>query len=203
MVIAPLSFSNLGAFHPEILNSALEALKAESGLETTPLGLFAVPCTLQDSLDPLAEIAEKISSIHAIGADILFVATSELYKIAAFVNRYTRAPVRFALGIPALMQILSESYDNLNGKLLEAISRLFLQNVSIYVSPLKLLAPDGLGQSRTESESRAGNRWLTADQLSPEDPLGQLYKYLLKSRSIVPLGPPEVHPPKNHLAIGK
>lgn len=56
--------------------------------------------------------------------------------MTALVNRHTQAPVRFAGGLSMVIRAFEDIYGNLQGKLLEARARLFVQNVRIYVYPM-------------------------------------------------------------------
>jgi hypothetical protein len=53
--------------------------------------------------------------------------------MTSFVNRHTQAPVRFAIEAAALVDFLSRTHNNLAGRLLEGLSKLFAQNVRVYV----------------------------------------------------------------------
>src|SRR5260221_13360424 len=60
----------------------------------------------------------------------------ELYHMTALVNRYTKAPLRFAAGLSLIIRGFDEIYGNLEGSRLEALGRLFAQNVCIYAYPM-------------------------------------------------------------------
>ena len=59
--------------------------------------------------------------------------------MTALVNRYTNAPVRFVAGLSLLIRALNDPYFNLEGRRLEALSRLFAQNVRIYAYPMTVV----------------------------------------------------------------
>ncbi|HWZ50576.1 MAG TPA: hypothetical protein VNW54_03850, partial [Granulicella sp.] len=46
------------------------------------------------------------------------------------------APVRFVAGLSLVIRTFEDVYGNLEGRLLEALARLFAQNVRIYVYPM-------------------------------------------------------------------
>jgi hypothetical protein len=109
--------------------------------------------------------------------------------MTALVNRYTKAPVRFVAGLSLVIRAFSDTYFNLEGRRLEALSRLFAQNVRIYAYPMaavdlqesiKSLSVAGLEWNET-------NGWVSADQLRVPLPLGHLYAYLLASNFLVPM----------------
>ena len=57
--------------------------------------------------------------------------------MTVLVNRYTKEPVRFVIGLSLLIRAINYRYLNLEGGHLEALSRLFAQNVRIYSYPMR------------------------------------------------------------------
>src|SRR5580704_793999 len=192
IVLAPIAV-DLQPTHREILNCALSRLKAEVGEGARePLGLFAVstarPDLLPEALKPI-DLPRDVEELRKLGADVLISSYRELYGMTSFVNRYTQAQVRFALGLPALISIFSEAYGHLQGRLLEGVSRLFSQNMRVYVSPLAISALQKSPNLKLDAswQWQATDGWISADHLQPPPPLGHLYAYLLASKFIVPL----------------
>jgi hypothetical protein len=75
--------------------------------------------------------------------------------MTSFVNRYTQAPVRFAIEAAALIDFLSRTHNDFEGRLLEGLSKLLAQNVRVYVYP----AATSAMQDALVSASAAGWRW--------------------------------------------
>ena len=104
------------------------------------------------------------------------------------VNRYTTAPVRFVVGLSLLIRALDDPYFKLQGRRLEAISRLFAQNVRIYAYPMTAVdLRESIKGSATAMEWSETNGWVSAKQLRLAPPLGHLYAYLLASNFLVPM----------------
>ncbi len=91
-----------------------------------------------------------------------------------------------------MIRASEDVYDNLEGRRLEALARLFAQNVRIYVYPmtatdlrewLKSVSSTGWEWSET-------NGWVTATQLRHASPFGHLFAYLLASNFLVPMRVP-------------
>src|SRR5439155_249736 len=82
-----------------------------------------------------------------------------------------------------------DPYFNLEGRRLEALSRLFAQNVRIYAYPMTGvdLQESIKSLSATALEWSETNGWVSAKQLRVAPPLGHLYAYLLASNFLVPL----------------
>jgi hypothetical protein len=87
---------------------------------------------------------------------------------------------------------LRDVYGNLEGRRLEALARLFTQNVRIYVFPMtaKDLREWLQSSSTTGWEWSETNGWVSANQLRCEPPLGHLFAYLLASNFLVPIKVP-------------
>jgi hypothetical protein len=109
--------------------------------------------------------------------------------MTALVNRYTKASVRFVAGLSLLMRAFDDAYFNLEGRRLEALSRLFAQNVRIYAYPMTTanLQEAIAGFSHTGLEWSETNGYVSAEQLRVAPPLGHLYAYLLASNFLVPM----------------
>jgi hypothetical protein len=195
IVLVPLTNENPRPIHREILSCAMSKLKTEAGeAAREPLGLLAVstaPADLLSSTPKSFDVSRGVQQLQTFGADVLVSSYSELYRMTAFVNRYTQAPVRFAVELPTLIRVFSEAYGHLEGRLLEALSRLFAQNVRVYVFPMaisalhKSLNPESSDGWRWE----ANDGWIFADQLYPPPPLGHVYAFLLASKFILPMPP--------------
>jgi len=110
------------------------------------------------------------------------------------VNRYTKEPLRFVVGLSLLIRAWEDRYRKLGGRLLEALSRLFAQNVRIYVYPMTVadLQQSILSLSATRWEWSEMNGWVSARQLRPSAPLGHLYDYALTSDFLVPMQIPQL-----------
>ncbi|MGC2509588.1 MAG: hypothetical protein WA430_03405, partial [Acidobacteriaceae bacterium] len=116
----------------------------------------------------------------------------ELYGMTALVNRYTKEPIRFVVGLSLLVRIWDYRYSHLPGSFLEALARLLPQNVRIYAFPMssKDLMQAVQNISTTHWQWTDTNGWVSANQLHPPPPLGHLYDYVLDSNFLVPLDIP-------------
>jgi hypothetical protein len=85
-----------------------------------------------------------------------------------------------------------QAYGNLEGNRLEALARLFAQNVRIYAYPMTVAdlreSLDTASTSGWEWSEKHG--WVSAAQLRRAGPLGHLFAYLLASNFIVPMQVP-------------
>ncbi len=201
VVLAPGSFSRGDPSHSQVhirlLASAIQELQKElSDTKVAPAGFFcltAAPLTPDEPAPETPDLLRRIDALLAAGGDVLLFRQSELYHMTALVNRYTHAPVRFVAGLSLIIRAFANIYGNLEGRLLEALARLFAQNVRIYAYPM---ATTELREKLRGIPSAVGWEWsetngmVAATQLRHAPPLGHLFAYLLASNFLVPLEVP-------------
>jgi hypothetical protein len=197
VVLAPGSFNHVdpthGQIHLQLLSAGVQELRRELGdSNVEPIGIFslsAAPLTPESPAPETADLLRRVNALLAQGGNVLLFRERELYAMTALVNRYTKAPIRFVVGLSLLIRAFHDPYSNLEGRQLEALSRLFAQNVRIYAYPMAAsdlqeaissFLPQGLEWSET-------NGWVSAAQLVLAPPLGYLYGYLLASNFLVPI----------------
>jgi hypothetical protein len=161
-----------------------------------PIGLFALTADAPFEGDPVPDVPtllRRVDDLHRLGHAVLLLRYRELYRMTAFVNRFTDAAVRFAIGVPTLVRVFEQPhYHNLPGRILEGLARLFAQNVQLHVYPTTVAALEERGQplpSDTWVFNETGG-WVTADRLRPIPPLDHIYDYLLATGFIVATPPP-------------
>jgi hypothetical protein len=197
LVLAPGYFGHGDPSHSQVhmrlLASAIQELQKELGDTKVPLaGFFCLtvaPLTPNEAVPEVPDLLRRINDLLAAGGDVLLFRQSELYNMKALVNRYTQAPVRFAVGLSLMIQAFEGIYGNLEGRLLEALARLLAQNVRIYVYPMSSaeLRERLKGLSVSGWEWNETNGMVSATQLRHAPPLGHLFAYLLASNFLVPM----------------
>jgi hypothetical protein len=197
LVLAPGYFGHGNPSHSQVhmrlLASAIQELRKEMGdTKVSPAGYFCVtaaPLTPNEPVPEVPDLLRRINALLAAGGDVLLFRQSELYNMKDLVNRYTQAPVRFAVGLSLMIQAFEGIYGQLEGRLLEALARLLAQNVRVYVYPM---SSSELGE-RLKGFSVSGWEWsetngmVSATQLRHAPPLGHLFAYLLASNFLVPM----------------
>ncbi|MGA8290372.1 MAG: hypothetical protein WB950_16805, partial [Acidobacteriaceae bacterium] len=189
VVLAPGSFEHVdpahAAIHNQLLTSGIQQLRGElTANEPAPIGFFclsAMPLTEGDPPLEISNLLERIDALQAHGGDVLLYRERELYGMTALVNRYTKEPIRFVVGLSLLVRIWDYRYSHLPGSFLEALARLLPQNVRIYAFPMssKDLMQAVQNISTTHWQWTDTNGWVSANQLHPPPPLGHLYDYVL------------------------
>jgi hypothetical protein len=200
VVLAPGYFGHADPVHSQVhmrlLASAIQELRKELGeSKAAPAGFFcltAAPLTPADPVPEISDLLRRIDALLAAGGDVLLFRRVELYHMTTLVNRYTQAPVRFVVGLSLLIRAFEDLYGNLEGRFLEALARLFAQNVRIYAYPM---AATEL-RERLQGVSASGWEWsdtngmVSATQLRRTPPLGHLFAYLIASSFLVPMQVP-------------
>jgi hypothetical protein len=197
IVLAPGYFRHVdpahGQIHAQMLAAGVQELRQELGESSSPpIGIFALSATplgSEASTPEIPDLLRRIGALRAHGGNVLLFRQRELYAMTALVNRYTKASVRFVAGLSLLIRAFDDAYFNLEGRRLEALSRLFAQNVRIYAYPMTAanLQEAIKGFSPTALEWSETNGWVSAERLRVAPPLGHLYAYLLASNFLVPM----------------
>jgi hypothetical protein len=200
VVLAPGYFGHTDPVHSQVhlrlLASAIQELQEDLGeTKSVPAGFFCLtdaPFTPAEPAPEIPDLLRRIDALLTAGGDVLLFRRPELYHMTSLVNRHTQAAVRFAAGLSLMIRAFEDVYGNLEGRRLEALARLFAQNVRIYVYPmtatdlrewLKSASISGWEWSET-------NGWVSASQLRRAPPLGHLFAYLLASNFLVPMRVP-------------
>jgi hypothetical protein len=201
VALAPGYFGHVdpdhGQIHVQLLAAGVQELRKELGESgAAPIGIFslsAAPRGSEDATPEIPDLLRRIDALLAPGGHVLLFRERELYAMTTVVNRYTKAPVRFVVGLSLLVRALLDTYSHLEGRSLEALSRLFAQNVRIYAHPMNTadLQEAIIGFSHAGLEWSETNGWVSAKQLRFAAPLGHLYEYLLASNFLVPIHIPD------------
>ncbi len=80
----------------------------------------------------------RADSIAAVGKMVLISNYAEYYKLAAYLQRYTKSRIGIVLGVTNLKELFDvKYYDMLEGGILESFGRLFKNDLKLYVYPFK------------------------------------------------------------------
>jgi hypothetical protein len=199
-VLAPGHFGHVdpvhARIHAQILAAAIQELREESGSAgNAPIGaccLSAASLAPDDAAPEIPDLLRRINPLLGQGCDVLLFRDRELYPLTTLVNRYTKAPIRFVAGLSLLIRAFDNPSFDMEAGRLEALSRLFAQNVRVYAYPMTVvdLQESLKGFPRTRLEWSETNGWVSAEQIRLAPPLGHLYAYLLASNFIVPMRVP-------------
>jgi hypothetical protein len=195
LVLAPGKFDTVEQLHADLIRNTLAELPSTELSETKGgLGLFCLATAGTNPEEPTGspkEIVEHVEALQKLGYGVMVFRAQELYTISAYVNRYTKSRVHFAIGLSVLVQVFEDKYRQLAGSLLEGVARLFTQNVRVTVHPMEAK----YARNRAISSGLTAWKWTETDgmvyasDLQPPEPMGFLYRYLLSSEFILPVRP--------------
>jgi len=114
----------------------------------------------------MADFLDRVDMLGALGRTVLISRHAEFFRLVNYLRIYSDRPIGLPLGVPALAEVFEpEYYADLDGGILEALGRLFKQNVNLYVYPL--LKPDG--------------SLVTAENFEVHPSIRHLYSHLLEN----------------------
>ncbi len=190
VVAEPGQFEDREPIHNEMLAAAVAQLRAsmQSGSQPAARLPRAMFCLFAGEHDA-ATLVGRAEKLLDQGYDVLLTRHSEMYRISKQLRDFTENPIRFVIGLSAMVRLINLAYAELQGRILEGVSRLFTQDVGVYVHPmseavLRSKVPEG---SLESWEIPRSEQLVEADQIHPPMPIGLLYSYLLASRLIEPL----------------
>jgi hypothetical protein len=196
LVLAPGIFDAVADTHGQMIQATLAQLpKEELAQSKGSLGLFCLSSVpmIPGTPPPTPESLERhAKDLQRLGYGTLIFRSRELYTMSAYVSRYTKSQVYFAVGLSVAIYALRDRYNQLAGALLEGTARLFTQNVRLSVHPMEEAAL----KARLESMGavdwayRAANGMVCAENLQPPEPLVHLFRYLISSGLILSVQPP-------------
>lgn len=195
LVLAPGLFETASDLHAQLIQSTLSQVpKEELEQSKGSLGLFCLSAQsmLSGGRGPTAEhLLRHVNDLQKLGFGTLIFRAKELYTMSAYVSRYTKSQVYFAVGLSVVIYALQDRYKNLDGALLEGTARLFTQNVRLSVYPMTEAA------LKARLQELGANAWsydvtdglVYVDNLHPPDPIHFLFRYLLACGFVVSARP--------------
>jgi hypothetical protein len=195
LVLEPGVFEEAAPIHARILSTARQELEGElTDPQRAPLALFTL--TTRRPREPLPEVAElrrRLDALLGFESDVLVASSPEVYKLVGFAMRYTQEPIRVALGISTLAQLLLDGqYDHLDGALLEALAKLFVYNVRVYAyaTPAQVFRRQtGTTPIATWMGAASDSDTIDITTLRPPEPVAHLYAYLIETGFLRSIGP--------------
>jgi hypothetical protein len=92
---------------------------------------------------------------------------AEYYKLAAYLQRYTKSRIGIVLGVPNIKELFdTKYYDSLEGGILESFGRLFKNDLKLYVYPF---------------HDPQLNETVKAHEVEIPEHLGHLFRHLLEN----------------------
>ncbi len=185
IVVERGSFSEANKDYGRTVEASTTALSSEApDARRDPIAIYEISLEDPAGGETLSnsEIIECVCRLRACGRPILLTRFTETYHLTPYLRRYSDQPIRFAMSLLNLMQTFDEaSYDNLDGGLVEAISRLLSTDVRLYVVSIEV---DALRSQLSDLADRS-SQWklpetgvATVKNIEPHGRVRHLYRYL-------------------------
>ncbi len=147
-----------GSFRPityitkDILNSSMELFKKDEDFSrenTLSFCELTLNNLLKEGEVDDHDFLERIHMLNSIGQNVMVSEIREYYKLVDFFSQFKIKKLRIVMGIPALESVLDESYyQHLRGGILEAMAKLFPQNLKLYIYPTMQQGTDEIQTSK-------------------------------------------------------
>lgn len=136
------------------------------------------------------DFLDRVDLLNGMGQNVMVSRFKEYYRLVEYFSQFRINKLRIVIGIPTFINVLdAKYYRHLKGGLLEALGKLFVENMKLYVYPtLSYVSIDNVTE---------GGNLLTSGNLPLEEDLKDLYRYLIKNRKIIDLK--EVNTEKLHI----
>jgi hypothetical protein len=124
------------------------------------------------------DFLDRVDILNGMGQHVMVSTFREYYKLVGYFSRFKIGRLRIVIGIPTFLNVLDEKYyKNLRGGILEALGRLFPENVKFYVYPT-------LSSVSLEDRNDYGEL-LTIKNIALDPKIKPLFEYLLSIGKII------------------
>lgn len=165
------------------------------------------PTLPEDAKAPLCITEFSINNVHASGdvAEdkqlahlrtivkdndwVMITRLRQSYKLSGYIRRYSQQPMRFVMGVSTLAMLFTEQfYSDSDTGILEALGKLFTNEVKITVKPMAVKSfrthIDSANIDADWFELPGDLDIVTVDKLSFHGPMHRMFQYLLESECI-------------------
>jgi hypothetical protein len=157
----------------DLVGAARERLLRESAVDASELVLMA-GMTLRSLRvgggSGHDDFLDRVDTLAALGMNVLITNAYRDFRLASYAFQHTKRKIGAVVGLPALEELFHEEYyGDLEGGILEALGRLFKNDLRLYVYPVV----DPIARSMT-----------TVQNMNVAPHLRHLLDYLLENRFI-------------------
>jgi len=183
---AELSRTNLAAATRQLLDET-------PNKSTDPLALLELSVNNLRERNDIgdAEHLKRLGYMTTSGHWVLLTQLTRSYCLTDYLRQYSQEPLRFSMSVSMLTMLFNaEFYTGLPGGLLEAMGKLFANNVKVYVhemSPEAFSAHIESAVSDTGYVTTGADDTVSIDNLTFRGSLHQLYRYIIDAGWIVAL----------------
>ncbi len=169
-----------GSFRPvtrvveDILHNSLELFRKDEDY-TEESTYFFCEITLNNVLSEgkidAQDFLERVDMLNEMGHNVMVSDFREYYKLVDFFSMFKLKKLRVVVGVPTLEKIVDKMYyTDLRGGILEALGKLFPENMKLYIYP---------------TARRDSKELVTSDSIRMEKDVALLFEYLRMNRFIL------------------
>ncbi len=119
------------------------------------------------------DFLERVNMLNDIGQNVMISDFKEYYRLVEFFTQFKLKKLRIVMGVPTLEKVMDDKfYYQLKGGMLEALGRLFHQNVKFYIYP-------------TLKRNNKKTQLITSANLKINDKYKLLYNFLIDNHFIL------------------
>lgn len=124
------------------------------------------------------DFLDRVDILNGMGQHVMVSTFREYYKLVGYFSRFKIGRLRIVIGIPTFLNVLDEKYYlKLKGGILEALGRLFPENVKFYVYPT-------LSSVSIDKKDTSGTLLTTRNIYLPDN-VKPLFDYLVDQGKII------------------
>jgi hypothetical protein len=124
------------------------------------------------------DFLDRVDILNGMGQNVMVSNFPEYYRLVEYFSNFKLLNLRIVIGILTFSNVMDKRYyTNLKGGLLEALGKLFIDNMKLYVYPAV--------SSVSIEDPKKGEELITSKNLPLPDDLQDLYSYLIKNRKII------------------
>ena len=166
------SFRPVTKVNEDMYEKSLKMIMKDKELnEKNTISIFEITLsnlTAQGKLDE-QDFLDRAKLLCSMGKTVMITNFQEYYKLSEYFSKYTDKKVFLTMGVDNLIKVFDESYyTKLDGGILEAFSKLFTKNITIFLYPML-----------------RKNKIIDSSKLIVSKSMKNLYKYFIKNTRII------------------
>jgi hypothetical protein len=194
VVVERGSFAESSPSHEGLMKAALERLANEAvDSRRPPVGFYELSLANPAAPEPLSdqEAERRMAEMKEHGWPILLSNIPETFNFTTYLKRFTKEPIRFAIGLSNVVHVFHEAYyRELDGGVLGAFAQLLGADVKLYVLPQTV---ESLHEALAKLEGGA-EMWslpesgmAKLENTEPTTRLRHLYRYMRETGTLITL----------------
>ncbi len=124
------------------------------------------------------DFLDRVNILNGMGQNVMVSNFREYYRLVGYFNQFKINRLRVVIGVPTFLHVMDKKYySHLKGGLLEALGKLFVDNMKLYVYPAYAAV--------SLKDHKKGVNLITTQNLRLEDDVNDVFNYLCKNRKII------------------